>query len=87
MRTERAAHADSRRTPAVSARSAGWLSIIVVIAIGLLRLAGGLLHVTLLTRVAPTWVEMKTITMLCFLLSAVALTLIYLRPAGSRRRR
>ena len=85
MRTERAAHADSRRTPAVSARSAGWLSIIVVIAIGLLRLAGGLLHVTLLTRVAPTWVEMKTITMLCFLLSAVALTLIYLRPAGSRR--
>jgi PAS domain S-box-containing protein len=85
MRAERAVPAASRGIPWITARSAGWLSIIVVFAIGFLRLAGGLLHVTLLTRVASTWVEMKTITMVCFFLSACALTLIYLRPAANRR--
>ncbi len=85
MRAERAAPAPSRRTPAVSARAGGWLSITVVLAIGLLRLAGGLLHVTLLTSIEHGWIEMKTITMVCLFMSACALTLIYLRPVASRR--
>ena len=75
----------SRRVPLTSARSIGWLSIAVVLVISLLRLAGGLLHLTVLISVAPAWTEMKTITMVCFLFSAGALMLIYLRPANSRR--
>ena len=46
---------------------------------------GGPLHMTLLTSVASSWVEMKPITMVCFLFSAGALTLIYLGSAGRRR--
>ena len=81
MTTERGA----RPARVVTARGVGRTSLVVVFIIALLRLAGGLLHVTLLTSVAPSWTEMKTVTMVCFLLGAAALALIYLRPANSRR--
>ncbi len=81
MKTER----NARPARAVTARSIGWASLIAVFVIALLRLAGGLLHVTLLTSVESSWIEMKAITMVCFLLSAGALALIYARPASNHR--
>ena len=62
------------RTPAK--HLAVWISLVIVVVISLLDLAGWLFNVTFLTSISSHWIPMKLITAICFIMTAVALMII-----------
>ena len=56
-----------------------WISIALVLALGILDLTGWIYGVNLFKSILPDWESMRIITALCFIFSALALSIIYIK--------
>ncbi len=61
-----------------------WISIGLILILSLLDLLGWLFDITFLKSMGPNWIAMKVTTAVCFILTTVALAVIFMKP-NSRR--
>jgi len=60
-----------------------WVSVIVVIVISFLDLLGWLLNIPQLKSVIPRWESMKAVTAICFMITSLALVIIFTKKPAS----
>ena len=63
-----------------------WVSVIVVIVISFLDLLGWLLDIPQLKSVIPRWESMKAVTAICFVITSLALVIIFTKKPASVKR-
>jgi PAS domain S-box-containing protein len=61
-----------------------WLAILIVFAISILSLVGGIFGITLFTNIKSQWIPIRAVTAICLALSALELVFLQWRPLSLR---